>query len=82
MAKKEAGWKNTKALGEVFVDENGKVCSAVRNGVTVYPYRLRMKRVPDVGGYRWVSDGWDNCSGAYTVAYLSKLMNEDKAKWN
>jgi len=69
MANKEAGWKNTKALGEVFVDENGKVVRSVRNGVTVYPYRK-------------VKDGWNNCSGEYTVAYLSKLMDEDKAKWN
>lgn len=69
MINKEAGWKSTKALGEVFVDENGKVVRSVRNGVTVYPYRK-------------AKDGWNNCSGEYTVAYLAKLMSEDKAKWN
>jgi len=75
-------WYETKSLGEVYIDEYSKVVCAKRNGVKVYPYRLRMKRVPDVGGYRWMSDGWDNCSGEYTVSYLARLMREGKAKWN
>ena len=77
------GWYKTLLLGEVSLNEYGHVVSSVTaDGLPVYPYRLRMKRVPDVGGYRWVNDGWDNCSGEYTVSYLARLMREGKAKWN
>lgn len=64
-----SGWYYTKALGDVFVDEYNKVVRANHNGVTVYPYRK-------------VKDGWNECAGEYTMAYLARLMREGKAKWN
>lgn len=63
-------WYETKALGEVYIDEYSKVVRAKRNGVTVYPYRKSK------------DGGWNNCSGCYTVKYLARLLREDKAKWN
>jgi hypothetical protein len=76
------GWKNTRCLGEVYVNDDDRVVfTTFGEGVKyhrVEPYRLRM--VPDgFGG--WRSDGWDNCSGWYKPAYLARLMREDKAKW-
>ena len=62
------GWFETKSLGEVYIDEYGKVIRSKQNGTTVYPYRLK-------------KDGWDNCSGDYNVKYLARLMHEGKAKW-
>jgi len=73
------GWIYTKSLGDVYTDEYGKVIKSMSDGRSIYPYRLRMVR-DGFGG--WKSDGWDNCSGCYTVKYLARLMREDKAKWN
>ena len=72
------GWYETKSLGEVYTDEYGKVIKSMSDGRSIYPYRLRMVR-DGFGG--WKSDGWDNCSGCYTVKYLTRLMREGKAKW-
>lgn len=72
------GWIETKSLGEVYTDEYSKVIKSISDGRAIYPYRLRMVR-NGFGG--WKSDGWDNCSGCYTVKYLARLMREDKAKW-
>lgn len=77
-----AGWKNTKSLGDVYLNDEGKVERATMGeGLTyqpVYPYRLRMVQN---GFGEWKSDGWDNCSGCYTPSYLAHLMREGKAKW-
>ena len=63
----KTGWIETKELGEMFLDENGKVVRA-SGWRTFYPYRK-------------VKDGWDICSGKYNPYYLAKLMKEGKAKW-
>ena len=73
------GWYETKSLGEVYTDEYSKVIKSISDGRAIYPYRLRMVR-DGFGG--WKSDGWDNCSGQYTVKYLARLMREGKATRN
>ena len=74
------GWSETKSLGDVYLDEYGKVVRTTSEDGSraLYPYRLRMVR-DGFGG--WKSDGWDNCSGDYKPAYLAKLIRDGKAKW-
>lgn len=74
------GWKNTKSLGDVCLDENGNVHHTVSDDGyrTLYPYKAHMVQT---GFGEWRQDGWDNCSGCYKPAYLARLMREDKAKW-
>lgn len=72
-------WIETKALGDVYVNEYGNVVRAVTDDGQrpLYPYRAHMVR--NIGG--WKQDGWDNCSGDYKPSYLARLMREGKAKW-
>ena len=73
------GWKNTKPLGDVCLDENGNVHHTVSDDGyrTLYPYRANMT----FNGREWKQDGWNNCAGYYKPAYLARLMRENKAMW-
>lgn len=67
---REPGWVDVRGLGDVYLNENGKVVRSVRDGVAVYPYRWNAR-----------TKVWDNRSGEYTPAYLKKLLGADKALW-
>lgn len=70
--KNTEGWKLTKSLGMVYVDDNGCV---VRTMTTdgwkpLFPYKWSEK-----------NGCWTECSGEYKPAYLARKMEKGTAKW-